>query len=243
MKAKGHVLALIPARGGSRRVKNKNMRLLAGKPLIAYTIEAALQSKLINRVIVSTDSSVIAEIAQAHGAEVPFLRPSRMARPDSTEYEFHLHALDWLRRHQDYEPSLIVNLYPTTPFRRSSTIDRAIRLMWRHPECDSLRSVRVCAEHPFKMWTANKQLLNPFVKTSHGMHTAAYHLLPRIYIQNASIYITKPEVIWKLGRTIGKKVLKFEMDEYESVDINTPLDFEFADFLLRSRNHGRQNTT
>jgi len=107
------ILALIPARGGSKRVKNKNIRQLGGKPLIAYTIEAAKNSKYINRVIVSTDSSAIFDVAREHGAEVPFLRPAEIAQDNSTEFEYYNHILSWLRENEDYSPDLIVNLYLT----------------------------------------------------------------------------------------------------------------------------------
>jgi len=230
---KRHILALIPARSGSKRVKNKNIRILGEKPLIAYTIEAARKSRLVTRVIVSTDSEKIAGIAEKFGAEVPFLRPRRLAGKDSTEYEFHLHALDWLRDHEGYVPDLIVNLYPTTPFRKSSSIDKAIRMILAHPRADSLRSVRLCSEHPFKMWKARGVFLKPFVRTANQRaHTLSYHLLPRVFIQNASIYITRPAVVRKYRSTIGKNVLFFEMNERESLDINTSLDFVTAEGML-----------
>lgn len=229
------VLALIPARAGSQRVKSKNIRKLAGKPLIAYTIEAALKAKRVDRVVVSTDSERIAKVARSLGAEAPFLRPNEIAGSASTELEFHLHALEWLAKHENYVPELIVNLYPTSPFRKAVTIDAAIDFIRRHPEADSLRSVRKCSEHPYKMWkkTGNKTYLEPFVPSKkRGSQTLSYHLLPEVFIQNASIYITRPTTLFKQGSTTGKKVLCFEMSERESVDINTPLDFLFAESLL-----------
>lgn len=227
------VLALIPARSGSKRVKNKNIRPLGEKPLIAYTIEAAKKAKLVDRVIVSTDSKKIAEIAKQYGAEVPFLRPKELAGSSSTELEFHLHALSWLWQHEDYTPDLIVNLYPTTPFRRAVTIDKAIRRMLENPRADSLRSIRKCSEHPHKMWVTEGELAKPFVSSkASSQHTLAYHQLPQVFIQNASIYITRPHVLRKYNSTIGETVLAFEMSEDESVDINTPLDFVLAKSLL-----------
>lgn len=230
------ILALIPARGGSKRVKNKNIRLLEGKPLIAYTIEAAKQSKCINRIIVSTDSKRIAKVAREYGAEAPFLRPSEIATPESTEFEFHLHALKWLKENEGYEPNLIVNLYPTSPFRKVSTIDKAIEKMLSHPEADSLRTVKRCSEHPYKMWTSSEKYLSPFVSSKNSnIHTLSYHLLPEVYIQNASIYITRPRVIYKYKSTIGKKVMGFIMPEDESFDINTPRDFLIAELMVKQR--------
>lgn len=229
------ILALIPARGGSQRVKNKNSRLLGGKPLIAYTIEAARKSRLVSRVIVSTDSHEIAAIARDVGAEVPFLRPAEIAGSHSTELEFHEHALDWLKSNEGFEPELVVNLYPTTPFRGAELIDSAIERILANPDADSLRSTKKCSEHPYKMWVKDGEFLKPFVeKTSGESHTAAYHLLPPVQIQNASIYITRPTTLAKFRNTVGERVLSFEMTEDESVDINTPLDFVMAEAMLKS---------
>lgn len=230
------VLALIPARSGSQRVRNKNILPLEGKPLIAYTIEAARGAELVDRVIVSTDSEEIASVAREYGAEVPFLRPKELSSSSSTEYEFHRHALDWLKEHEGYEPDLIVNLYPTTPFRKPETIDKAIRLILEKPEYDSVRSIRKVSEHPYKMWKVDGPAARPYVESDDpSLHTAAYHTLEPVYIQNASIYITRPRVVRELARTIGEKVLAFEMSEEESVDINSPLDFRFAEFLLKEK--------
>lgn len=230
------VLALIPARAGSKRVKNKNIRDLGGKPLIAYTIEAALKARSITRVVVSTDSPAIARIAKKHGADVPFLRPKDLAGSHSTEYEFHRHALDWLKENEGYAVDLVVNLYPTTPFRKSASIDRAVRDMLSNPKAESLRSIRKCAEHPYKMWTVKGKMALPYVGgVGSQKHTLAYQQLPEIWIQNASIYITRPNVIYQSKSTIGKRVLAFPMTEEESVDINLPLDFVLAETLLRDK--------
>lgn len=227
------VLALIPARGGSQRVKNKNILPLDGKPLIAYTIEAAKASKLVDRVIVSTDSEEIAEVARKYGAEVPFLRPAELATPESTEYEFHKHALDWLQENENYEPDILVNLYPTTPFRKPDSIDAAVQILIDNSDVDSVRSIRKVSEHPYKMWKKDGELVKPYVESKDsGAHTAAYHLLETVYIQNASIYCTRPFVVRELKRTIGDRVRALEMSEEESVDINSPIDFKFAEFMI-----------
>ncbi len=230
---KPKVLALIPARSGSKRVKNKNIRSLGGKPLIVYTIEAALKAKLVDRVIVSTDSEKIAAIARKYGAEVPFLRPRGLAGSGSTELEFHQHALGWLSENEGYVPDLVVNLYPTTPFRKASTIDRAVKKMLAAPRVDSLRSIRKCSEHPYKMWKVKGEFAEPYVqKRDSQSHTLAYHQLEPVFIQNASIYITRPRVLSRYRSTIGKTVFAFEMSDEESVDINTPLDFFLAETLM-----------
>ncbi len=227
------ILAFIPARAGSKRVPNKNIKLLGGKPLISYTIDAAKESDRVNRVVVSTDSEKIADAAKQHGAEVPFLRPEEISKSDSTEMQFFLHALDWFEKNESYVPDLIVLLYPTSPFRKAESIDNAIEKILEHPEADSLRSVKPCSEHPYKMWCVEDEYLKPFMKDKDpNTHTSSYHLLPTVYIQNASIYITKPSTIINKKSPTGDIIIPFIMDELESVDINTPRDFKFAEVLL-----------
>jgi CMP-N,N'-diacetyllegionaminic acid synthase len=229
------VLGLIPARGGSERVPAKNLRPLGGRPLIAWTIDAAMRASTIERVIVSTDSDEIATIARACGAETPFLRPAALAQRDSTEMEFLLHALDWLRLHEAYEPDVIALLYPTSPFRKAETIERAVRTFAQHPEADALRSVRLCSEHPYKMWTIAGDRLRPLMAGDGNTPTLSYHRLPIVYVQNASIYLTRPRTLREKGSPIGDVIVPFVMDEDESVDINTPLDLALAELLIDRR--------
>jgi len=227
------ILGLVPARAGSERVKNKNIRLLGNQPLIAYTISCALKSKLLTKVVVSTDSVEIAEIAKDFGAEVPFLRPAEISTSYSTELEFHHHALSALEKQCNFIPDLIVNLYPTCPFRKSSSIDRAIALLLENHEFDSLRSVTPCTEHPYKMWIKENKEIKPFVQSSdYEKHTLSYQMLPKVYIQNACIYISRYQTIMEKGSTLGDKILGFEMDQKEALDINNELDFKLASSLL-----------
>jgi len=236
MSKKLKILGLIPARAGSKRVKNKNIRFLGGKPLVAYTIEAAKKSTLINRIILTTNSKTIAGIGRKYGAETPFLRPKEISQGTSTEFEFHFHAIEWLKKNEGYVPDLIVNLHPTTPFRKPKSIDLAIKKILAHPRADSLRSITKCSEHPYKMWLAKGDYLEPFVpKKDSGAHTLGYQQLPIVYIQNASIYITKPKTLYKYHSSVGEKVLSFIMDEMESVDINCELDFLTAESLLSQK--------
>jgi len=228
------VLALIPARSGSKRVKNKNIKMLNNKPLIYYSIKAAIASGVVDRVIVSTDSEEIAEIAKKYGAEVPFLRPKKLASDNSTEYEYHKHTVDWLIENEKITYDLIVNLYPTTPFRSSDTIEKAVNLFKDNFNYDSLRSVVKCSEHPYKMLTSEEKELKPFIDTGDmNDHTLSYHLLPKVYIQNASIYITKTETLKKFKNTIGEKILSFIMNDKESIDINSPIDFKLCEAMMK----------
>lgn len=230
------ILGFIPARSGSKRIPMKNIELLNGKPLIAYTIEAAKKSKFINRIVVSTDSEEIASVANQYGAEIPFHRPESISKDDSTEMQFFEHALDWFSKNENYEPDLIVLLYPTSPFRKPESIDKAIEEMLKHPEADSLRSVKLCSEHPYKMWVIEDGYLKPFIKGEDpNIHTLSYQLLPTVYIQNASIYITKPSTIRNKKSPTGGIIIPFVMDEMESADINNPIDFKFAKILMKGQ--------
>lgn len=227
------VMAIIPARGGSQRVQNKNIRLLAGKPLITYTIECALKTTKIDRIIVSTDDIEIANTAKKAGAEVPFLRPIEIAGSLSTELEFVDHCLNFLKANENEIPELIITLFPTSPFRTPASIDRAIELIESDPDADALRSVNLCGEHPYKMWNAKGKYLEPLIFTEDSnVHSWSYQKLPKIYIQNACIYIIKTESVLKKRTTVGDKILSFPMEEEEAFDINTEYDFSLAEKRL-----------
>ncbi|MDB5273810.1 MAG: acylneuraminate cytidylyltransferase family protein, partial [Chitinophagaceae bacterium] len=148
-----HILAIIPARGGSKGLPNKNILSLLGHPLIAYSVKAAKDSKHITRVIVSTDSEVIAGVAEKYGAEIPFIRPSEYAQDLSTDLEVFQHALRWLKEEEGYTPDYVVQLRPTSPVRQVSVIDTCIERMLRNPQADSLRIVTPSPITPYKMWT------------------------------------------------------------------------------------------
>lgn len=238
MKKNKKILCLILARGGSQRVPGKNIRKLGGKPLLAHAIECALQSRHINRVIVSTDDKKIANVAIRYAAEVPFMRPKNISKGDSKELDAFKHALGWLKEHEGYQPDIIVKLFSTSPFRTTQTVDKAIELFMKNPKADSLRSVRLCSEHPYKMWQIKGKRLNHFVSLRlkpKESHTWSYQILPNVYIQNAAIDVTKPQTIWKKNSITGTKIIPFVMDEYESLDINSPIDFEFAEFLMKKK--------
>lgn len=146
------VLALIPARSGSKSVIDKNIREVAGKPMLAWSIEHAKNSRLVNRVIVSTDSGKYADIARQYGAEVPFLRPDKYATDTATDLEVFTHALTWLEENEGYRPDIVVQLRPTYPKRNPQDIDRMIELLTENPSADSVRSVAMAGEVPYKMW-------------------------------------------------------------------------------------------
>jgi len=231
------VLCVIIARGGSQRVPNKNIRSLAGRPLLAYSIEAAKRSRYVNRLIVSTDSDAIAAVAVAEGAEVPFRRPTEISQGHSTELQAMEHALGWLRDREAYEPDLAVLLRPTSPLRTTATIDRAIELLVNDREAHCVRTVRLCSEHPHKMWVMERdgrriRSLIPVEQKLPEAHTLSYQLLPTVYIQNASMDVFRPGNISQLRSTTGTEIIPLVMDELESLDINTELDFLLAEALM-----------
>ena len=146
------VLALIPARGGSKSIPRKNIRPFAGHPLIAYSIAAGLWAETVTRVIVSTDDNQIAAVARRYGAETPFLRPDEYSQDNTPDLPVFQHALNWLAEHEGYRPEIVVHLRPTSPFRRVSHIDEAVYRLLARPEADAVRTVCVPFQNPFKMW-------------------------------------------------------------------------------------------
>jgi CMP-N,N'-diacetyllegionaminic acid synthase len=229
-------VALIPARAGSKRVADKNVRLLGGHPLLAYAVAAARDAGVFARVIVSTDSSVYAEIARHYGAEVPCLRPDALAgdlSPDIDWVEFTLTTLaDAGERYESFSI-----LRPTSPFRQPSTIQRAFRQFLDDPAADSLRAVEKCRQHPGKMWVVRGPRMTPvlpFWNDRQPWHSSQYQALPEVYVQNASLEIAWSRVVFE-GRTIaGDVIAPFLTHGYEGFDINRPEDWTAAETLLSS---------
>jgi CMP-N,N'-diacetyllegionaminic acid synthase len=212
--ARAEVLALIPARGGSKGIPRKNLLMLAGKPLIQYSIEQALASARITRTIVSTDDDEIAKVARNAGAEVPFMRPAEHAQDRSTDLDVFRHALTTLGS-SGYHCDCVVHLRPTGPVRRVSLIDQAIDQLLSHPDADSLRSVTMPAETPYKMWTIADGFLEPLLRVD-GVdepHSLPRQSLPRVFWQNGYVDVIRPHVILDHGRMAGRRILPFIVDE------------------------------
>ena len=209
------ILALIPARGGSKGIPRKNIKVVAGKPLIAYSIEQALASRFITRTIVSTDDPEIAQVAREFGAKVPFMRPGEFAQDLSPDIDVFRHALKWLRDREGYVCDLVVHLRPTGPVRRVELIDQAIELILNNPEADSLRSVSTPIQTPYKMWKIAEGCLKPILSID-GI-TETYCLprqsLPDVYWQNGYVDIVRPFVVLELGMMCGHRVIPFVVEE------------------------------
>tara|TARA_B100000795_G_C22759022_1_gene422766 strand:- start:422 stop:1156 length:735 start_codon:yes stop_codon:yes gene_type:complete len=239
MEYSKEVLAIIPARGGSKGIKNKNITNLNGSSLISYSIKAALESKLISRVICSTDSEIIAEEAIKYGAEVPFLRPDQISQDNSSDIEYFNHAIEWLKINESYKPKLLVQLRPTSPLRNLEMIDEAIQIMIEDGSYDSLRAVSKPDHTPYKMWKLVKRNeMKPLLKLTGNKepYNTNRQNLPEVYAQTGSIDITRPETLEKYKSMTGKKIYPFIMDERYFIDIDNIESLELAEIRMKRLN-------
>lgn len=230
-------VALVPARSGSKRIKDKNITLIGGHPLIAYTIAAARASGVFDRVIVSTDCPNIAEIARSYGAEVPFLRPTEYAGDTSPDIDFVLHVLERLQE-EGYTPDCFSILRPTSPLRQPETIQRAWKQFIEDGEADSLRAVSKCAQHPAKMWKLEGLRMRPVLENPNRdevpWHSRQYADLPETYVQNASLEIAWRKTAMESRSIAGNTIMPFVSEGYEGFDINYPEDIVVLEHLLNS---------
>lgn len=225
------ILAIIPARSGSKTVVDKNIRLLDGKPMISYSIQHAVSSKYINRVIVSTDSRKYAEIAQQNGAEVPFIRPKELAQDDSLDIEVFVHALNYLKEKEQYEPDIIVHLRPTYPLRNVKDIDNMIEILLDNSSIDSVRCIVPVKDTPYKMWRkGDNGKLFPLLNDIEEAYNMPRQKLPQVYLQNACIDVIRATVITEQHSMTGKEIYGYEM--IENYDIDTEDDFLRAEQIL-----------
>jgi CMP-N-acetylneuraminic acid synthetase len=227
------IVALIPARAGSKRVPDKNIRPLAGHPVMAYTIAAALESGLFSDVIVSTDSEKYAEIARYYGAEVPFLRPLELAGDISPDIEWLEYTLKRLKEEgRKYDCFSI--LRPTSPFRKPETIQRAWQAFLAEEGVDSLRAVEKCQQHPGKMWVVRGKRMMPLLPLSpqqQPWHSSQYQSLPEVYVQTASLEIAWTRVVFEERTIAGTVLMPFLTEEYEGFDVNNTHDWNLAEHL------------
>lgn len=231
------ILAIIPARGGSKKVPGKNIRPLNGVPMIHHSIREAKRSRLITRVVVSTDDEAIATVARQGGAEVPFLRPAELAGDHVTDLPVFQHAIRFLEETEGYRPAIIAHLRPTAPLRRAEHIDAGIEMLLGS-DADSVRSVTLAGQHPHKMWRFEGAELRPFMPhltLADEQFNQPRQLLPPAFIQNGSVDVVRREVIMDLHSMTGRKILGLLMDEMESVNVDHEEDFLLAEVLLRRR--------
>lgn len=238
MVKKPEILAVIPARGGSKGIPRKNIKLFAGYPLISYSIAAALQSKYVTRTIVSTDDEEITGVAREWGAETPFLRPSELAQDQTTDLPVFEQALAWLKEHENYTPDLVIQLRPTSPIRPRACVDEAVELLLAHPEADSVRGVVPSGQNPHKMWRLHgkDQPMTPLLAVE-GIaepFNAPRQILPPTYWQTGHIDVIRPRAIIEQGSMSGKTILPYLIDPRFTVDIDTPFDWLRYEGLVRN---------
>lgn len=231
---KVEILALIPARGGSKSIPEKNIKQFAGKPLINHSIDVALSSEKITRVIVSTDCQEIADISLQAGAEVPFLRPHHLAQDDTLDYPVFEHCLKWLEEKDNYMPDLIVHLRPTSPLRTTKMIEDAIDILVADSSIDSVRAVCEPSQNPFKMWTiSHAGILVPLVDSGISeQYNQPRQKLPKIYWQNGYIDVMRRETILKKRSMTGDKIKPLIIDNDSLIDIDNEVTFAFAEKMF-----------
>lgn len=232
------ILALIPARGGSKGIPRKNIRSFAGYPLIAWSIAAAKQSSLVTRVIVSTDDEEIAAVAREWGAETPFLRPTELAQDKTTDLPVFEHALKWLEEVEGYRPDVVIQLRPTSPIRPLTMVDDAIRILLNHDDADCVRGVVPAAQNPFKMWRFNgeNKPLNPLLQVD-GIaepYNAPRQILPPVYWQTGHIDAIRIATITQKKSLTGDVIYPLLIDPKYTVDIDTPADWAKYEALVYS---------
>lgn len=224
-----HILAIIPARGGSKGIPRKNIRPFAGYPLIAWSIAAAKQSSLVTRIIVSTDDEEIASVAREWGAETPFLRPAELAQDKTTDLPVFEHALKWLEEIEGYHPDVVVQLRPTSPIRPRTMVDEAVNVLLNHEDADCVRGVVPAAQNPFKMWRFNgeekplSQLLE--VPGIAEPYNAPRQVLPPVYWQTGHIDAIRASTIVNKKSLTGDIVYPLVIDPKFTVDIDTLADW------------------
>jgi N-acylneuraminate cytidylyltransferase len=232
------ILALIPARGGSKGIPRKNIRSFAGYPLIAWSIAAGLQANSVSRVIVSTDAEEIAAVARQYGAETPFMRPHERAQDRTNDLPVFEHAMKWLEDIEGYKPEIVVQLRPTSPIRPKDCVDVAVRILIENPDADSIRGVVPAGQNPHKMWRFNgyDKPMRPLLEVE-GIsepYNAPRQILPPVYWQTGHIDVIRTSTITRKHSLTGSVVYPLVIDARYTVDIDTPADWAKYEALVYS---------
>lgn len=227
------ILAIIPARGGSKSIPKKNITDLGGKPLLCYVLEAIKKSKYVTRVIVDTEDKEIADVARKYGAEVPYLRPKELATDIAATMPVLKHSLKWLKENESYQPDLVLLAQATSPFMKTSEIDGALELIQKNPDADSVTSV---IEVPNNFHPINLRLINEegFLRFTNPEERAKYNTRqqkPKRYAIG-NLWVFTPEVIYNKEIPIGDKCLPLVINELSAFDLDTPEDLKAAEALL-----------
>lgn len=235
-------MALIPARGGSKGVPHKNLKLLAGIPLVAHSILVAQQSKHIDRIVVSTDSQEIGDISEKYGAEVPFLRPVELAEDFTPDFPVVEHCLKWFVENENYSPDIVVHLRPTGPLRTVEEIEDGIKHLCDQPNSDSVRSVNEPHQSPYKMWKQDGDFLTPLLSLDniHEPYNAPRQILPKVFETNANIGVVWKKTIDQKKSILGDNVIPL-VTKGAVVDIDDEFDFTIAEQILKDRKIQRES--
>lgn len=228
---KEKIVAVIPARGGSKGIPQKNMRPIYGKPLIAYSIEAALRSRTLSKTIVSTDDKTIARTARDYGAEVPFIRPHHLATDTAATLSVLQHAITYLAEHQDYLADIVVCLQPTSPLRSAADIDAAVELCL-DSGADSVVSLCQAKHHPYWMKKIVDGRVYPLMNENENHYTRRQDLPPAYHL-NGALYVTRTNVLLEENCMLGKYTVPYIMPPERSIDIDTPNDLKIAGVVLK----------
>lgn len=226
------ILAIVPARGGSKGVPKKNIKKINGKPLISYTIEAAKSCKLIDRVVVSTDDIEIAEISREYGAEIPYLRPNDLAGDKSPTIDCIIHMLDYLKENEDYVPDYVMLLQCTSPLRNSKHVEEAINKLFETRK-DAIVSICEAEVNPYWANVFNGDNLEYFIEE--GKNITRRQDLPEVYRLNGAMYIVKTKILLQEKTFEPKSLTGYVMDDISSVDIDTAMDFKIAEIIMKER--------
>jgi CMP-N,N'-diacetyllegionaminic acid synthase len=227
------ILGIIPARAGSKGVPNKNISPVGGKPLIAWTIEAALHSAVLDRIVLTTESEAIASIGRNYGAETPFMRPPALSEDTVAGIEPIIHAVGWLGEHESYSPDYVMVLQPTSPLRSAVDIQSAV-VELSSKKADGIVSVCLAHQHPYWMKSISESGLLSDFTTGIPPHSRRQDL-PQLYALNGAIYVTRRELLMTHRRIDSGEVYAYIMPMERSLDIDWPWDMYLADLVLRDR--------
>lgn len=234
------ILCLIPARSGSKGIKDKNIKLLNDKPLIAWTIEQAIKSKYKMKIIVSTDSEEYAKVAKEWGAEVPFLRPKEISKDLSTDIEFIKHSINWLEEYENYKPDIIIQLRPTSPMRKVEDIDKTLEIFIKnYNDYDSLRTVYEIDKTPYKMYQIDDNKLKPLLPDFNNLKepfNCCRQIFPKTYLHNGYIDILKPNLL-NDDMISGNKIYPYQMSSCDNIDLDTEKDWNNLENILKKNKY------
>jgi N-acylneuraminate cytidylyltransferase len=232
-----NVLAVIPARGGSKGITRKNLVEIHGAPLVVHSIRHAIAAERVTRVVVSTDDGEIGDVSRRAGAEVPFLRPPELAGDEVLDLPVFKHVLEMLAARESYVPDLVVHLRPTAPHRKPGWVDQAVKLLAERRDADSVRSVSRPHQHPYRVFRKDEQgFLVPVMKQE---HPKPYELrrqdLPEMFYYNCVVDVTRPRTICRKNSMTGERIWPLVLEADDVIDIDTPRDLQVARMLMEAQ--------